>query len=440
MSSKRPRLGALLLACSLLPCLTEANNSFKLLPLPAGAVSSTVGGISRDGTAVVGDYKTSTKDFAFRWMSAGVVTLQRLNSNATGQYGAGASNGGAVVVGGEYDGGSNFLKGFVWNGSTTAFGDLTTTYPYSQAAAVSNDGLTMTGTAYTLSGAYHPVRKTAAGMVDLGVYTGDSLGEGLGISGDGKVIVGFSRQTAYHALEWLAPTYALHLLPKHGTDPYSVAYGTNLDGSIVVGATGAGYGANGACKWFAGTVTYLGLPPYTEYISGGSVSDDGKVMVFNVGATAYLWTPQSGFIGLADYLTSRGVNLQNNTLLDGVVSANGVSIAGTASNNGVYHAYLATITPPPSLKGFTMAQTTILDTAKDTGTVTLTEPALQDTVIALSSSNPAALSVPSAITIKKGTSYATFTATAHTVAASKKVGIKAALHYTSWFAGVTVNP
>lgn len=426
----------------LIPVLSLATNSFTLLPLPSGGVSSNAAAISRDGTVVVGGYHTATAEWPYRWYLAhGVGTIPKLHANASYQYAVAVSNGGTLIAGGEVDTGSPFTKGFVWNGTTQPFACLSTLHPSSYPAAISNDGSTVAGWSNLDSGATHAVRWTAAtSMLDLGVYSGDYNSEAAGISGDGKVVVGYSNGTSYHAVKWLADN-SIHLLPKHANDAYSQAYAANIDGSIIVGLTGSDVGNNGACVWTGAGVKYLPLPSGYNYVYNASTSDDGKVILVNAQAgITLLWTPQSGLISLHDYLNSLGLSVPGFWVAYCSVSADGTAIAGSAFVNNVERGFYARITPPPALKQVTLAPNPVLDTAASTGTVYLTSVALQDTTVTLASGNTSVLTVPASVKILKGSDHATFSAVAHTLTATKVVHIVAGLNADSINAYLTVNP
>jgi probable HAF family extracellular repeat protein len=143
------------------------------------------------------------------------------------------------------------------------------------------------------------------GMVNLGVLEGGRISGARGISGDGTVVVGVS-ETADHTygFRWTAAGGMVDLgsLLPGGQAGFTIAQGTNADGSVVVGRTSSPTPniTTIAFRWTAAT----GMVSLGELPGGGSsiayaVSADGSVIVGS-GETqgtdiAFRWTEDTGF-------------------------------------------------------------------------------------------------------------------------------------------------
>ncbi|MFO0839131.1 MAG: PEP-CTERM sorting domain-containing protein [Phycisphaerae bacterium] len=195
--------------------------------LPGGVFYSVAGGISADGSVVVGSSDSTAGFEAFRWTSGG---------------------------------------GMVDLGSLNASG-------FSAAYAVSGDGATVTGES-DLQG----MRWTSgSGMVTLGTSTV----YGLGASSDGAVIVGLFTNGSFQseAFRWTSGSGVVGIGDLPGGAFNSIANACSDDGSVIVGA---GVSANGteAFRWVSGVMTGLGDLPTGSFSSTAyACSGDGSIVV-----------------------------------------------------------------------------------------------------------------------------------------------------------------
>ena len=184
---------------------------------------------------------------------------------------------------------------------------------YSAACAVSADGSTVVGDAEYSSGNYHAFRWTSGGgMVDLGTLTGGTNSSAFAVSADGSVVTGYSETTGgeYHAFRWASAT-----LTDLGTlgGPYSEARGISADGSVVVGTSDTGAG-NRAFRWTEAT----GMQTVEDWLRDNGVSvptditdqaygtnADGSVVVGQLSSGyAFIARGPSGLVTLNDLQNS----------------------------------------------------------------------------------------------------------------------------------------
>lgn len=220
---------------------TAATGIVPLGPANPGYQASAV---SADGSVVVG---LSTGG-AFRWTAAsGVVPLNvSLPGGFTASAATAVSADGSVVAGWAYSPASGEYQAFRWTADAGAvgLGDLPGGIVRSLANAISADGSTITGIGYSDAG-QDAFRWTAAtGIQSLGDLPGNyypsttpDLSEGLGISADGSVVVGYATDdTGTRAAFWDAAGTLHPITPGN----MSSALAASTDGSLVLG--GRSYG------------------------------------------------------------------------------------------------------------------------------------------------------------------------------------------------------
>lgn len=157
-----------------------------------------------------------------------------------------------------------------------------------------------------------------------------------GLSADGRAAVGEHDFGNWHAARWTAAGGVEDLGTLGGNE--SVAYGTNRDGSVVVGWARRSDGFDHAFRWTAAGMQDLGV------LSGGNgseacaVSADGGVVVgwseVGGGARAFRWTETTG-------MQSLGVLGTGNSSHAYAVSADGSVVAGRSNETlgGFYRAF-----------------------------------------------------------------------------------------------------
>ncbi len=160
--------------------------------------------------------------------------------------------------------------------SFTGLGDLPGGNFMSLARAVSPDGTVVVGLSTPADSRNTPFRWEAGVVQGLGVTSGVN-GSALGVSDQGRVVVGSIASGGGHAFRWENGFMAgLEEL----TDAYSSgAYGVSADGSVIVGNIQSVSGYHAVC-WQAGVIAALAEPAGGSVGSSAlAVSSDGKVAV-----------------------------------------------------------------------------------------------------------------------------------------------------------------
>src|SRR5262249_13221007 len=122
---------------------------------------------------------------------------------------------------------------------------------YANGGQVSHDGSVIGGTSGSTLGPRAFRWTQAGGIVDLGTLPAADGGTetyGYSLSGDGSVVVGLgdNNDSPQLGVRWNSATGMMNLGTLGG--PYSIAYGVNLDGSVVVGESTAP-GNTHAFRW-----------------------------------------------------------------------------------------------------------------------------------------------------------------------------------------------
>lgn len=206
---------------------TQATGMVGLGSLP-GDVESNANGVSADGSVVVG-ISWDPVSHAFLWTAdTGMVSL-----------GDGAANNvsadGTVVVGV-----SALAEAFRWTSATGMVGlGILPGMEGSEARGVSGDGSVVVGDSFTPDGAEAFRWTSTGGMVSLGFLPGGNYSEATAVSGDGSIIVGSSNDSAFvwdasHGMRSLTD-----VLEGYGLDltgwTLGDAVGVSADGRTIVG-------------------------------------------------------------------------------------------------------------------------------------------------------------------------------------------------------------
>src|ERR1017187_3755248 len=281
--------------------------------------------VSADGTVVVGTSESNylSPDQAFRWTAgSGTVGLGHL-PGGTYSIPGGVSADGSVIVGAS--GSASFEEAFRWTAGSgmVGLGHLPGTTD-SSVAGVSADGSVVVGTSYSASSS-QAFRWTAGfGMVGLGHLPGSTNNSVAGVSADGSVVVGTSSSgSGSQAFRWTAGTGMGGLGYRPGGTNSSAA-AVSADGSVVVGTSSSGVQA---FRWTAGS-GMVGL-------GGGSapaVSGDGSIVV----GPGFRWTAGSGMQSLWAVLVTNGLDSSGPApdMSASGISADGNTIVGTSSEYG----------------------------------------------------------------------------------------------------------
>lgn len=316
--------------------------------LPGGLDRSEVRAISADGRVVVGTSYSNAGAQAFRWTrSDGMEVLSQTPCHAFD-----VSADGSVVVG--CLGHDRFAAGseaFRWTQETglDRLGRLTggTT---SQANGVSADGGVVVGVSRDSEGAGQAFRWTASeGIAYLDNRQG---GEALAVSANGAIAVG----TAWHGVheQSLASSPGAHYWDNASAEGHclvgastslreSFANGTTPDGSVIVGSCECdAVGFPVAFRWCQGRgKKLLGILPGGRSSSKATaVSADGAIVVgtssIGRGYRAFVWEETHGMHNLQELLVRQfglGDRLKGWRLLSAKdVSADGGTIVGRGIN------------------------------------------------------------------------------------------------------------
>jgi probable HAF family extracellular repeat protein len=295
------------------------------VPTPFGAypvgsqASASDTGISADGSTIVGfgsiQYAFNLYGYeAFRWQAGNVIGLATSPPNRLFDFSfaSGVSADGSVVVGRGSNGGGHFGQAFRWTerDGMIGLGDLPgSTFINSSATGVSADGAVVVGD----TSSSEAFRWTAnSGMVGLGNLLGGNSGSrASGVSADGSAVIGLSLgANGNEAFRWTANGGMAGLGDLAGGDFYSYANGVSSDGSVIVG--------------------------YSSSTNGYE---------------PFIWNQDRGMQSLADVLTASGIDLTGWKIDSAAgISADGLTIYGSGHDaSGNYEGWLAKLDAPQSI-------------------------------------------------------------------------------------------
>lgn len=336
--------------------------------------------LSRDGHIATGSY-VGGGTYAGSW-----VWRQGAGGTSLPLIAAGGMNAWGQPIGGSADDGTGVQVAALAYSDVAATGPvLIGAYPgsspvdnfSSQVYGISDDG-TAVGLAYDQSG--NPIAfrwKQGEGMTRLAVNRPQTFSRANGISGSGSTIFGWNDRTDGYrtGVIWIDGTpIELHNYGMYGDtfgSPPGEPLGSNYDGSVVVGQ---GYWddqlQSEAWRWtlatdvqpigllipqggsrYAGMLSRYKFPAgeratshavvpagFFQFIASyaDAVSEDGNIIVGTTGIQpdqqdAFIWTPSTGMVFLADYAAAHGVTIPAGFLLYGAtaISADGLTIGGT---------------------------------------------------------------------------------------------------------------
>jgi len=349
--------------------------------LPGGHFASMAYGISADGSTVVGRGSTSLYSEAFRWtVETGMVGLGDLPGGTgtiwdSSSYAYGVSANGSVVVGSGHS--TEGEEAFRWTLDDEMIG-LGTLY-YGQpdlhggssfAYGVSDDGLTVVGHSSSIIGETHcqeAFRWTEeSGMIGLGDLFGDSVASfAKGVSADGSKVIGRSWSAlGQESFLWTEENGMIGLGNNlYGNRFTNQAKGISADGSTVTGYGEVHIGDEHITKAFlwteeSGMIGLGDLSDENSYAYG--ISGDGSTVIGVLGlpggidrdGDVFIWTAESGMRLFQDLLVSDfGLDMTGWTLINVKgISDNGLSIVGTGINpNGYAEAWIARMPEPSTM-------------------------------------------------------------------------------------------
>lgn len=466
------------------------NSTYGVIPMgdiDQNSIYNYAFGCSTNGAVIVGQSHNS----AFRWQG-GIFNDISVGNKFTFTSAKAASADASVIVGEGVAQNSNQYVPARW----TSLGGGVIIPPFfgggrGTATCVSADGSVIGGHC-EINGILQPFRWTAAqGMVKLPIPDDMVEGHVFGMSSDGSYLVGSvigPNHSPQYPVRWYLNKSCLVIAPDI---QYAAAEGVSDDGNVIVGVTTS----PNAFIWTNKTGFWM-LPTYLTKagvdmggaIAGGmyGLSADGRSMA-GFGQLNGVTRPAVATIDLPPDLrqlaapaqvlsgasTSAKVYLTAKTVVDAVVklksadttilsTPNTVTVPG-GSNTGVFlvHGFAVatdksvlltasyfgvTKTATVIVKMAVLASVTATKATLKAGESTYGRAILTGTVpsamtVALSSSNPAALSVPSSVLVPKSNKVsAAFGIASHPVASSTVVTITATYKGVSKTVQVTVNP
>ena len=298
-----------LFACTALgaSAIALAATAAEMQPVvPLDNKSVIVGGISGDGSVIVGTLNPALalERSGFVWTQAGGMRLigsATLGTTVTQRFTAtGVSNDGSVIVGQaspDMLGGGALARGYIWT-AADGFVDLGHLggLPTSDALGVSGDGRTVVGSSFNAAGEYRGFRWQAGNMEDIGAFSAGY--PQMAANYDGSVIVGNTltqmqvsnpfnstviTMNVSAASVWTEATGQLEQLPMLSGGTQSVARDVSDDGRVIVGQ--AHNGASGkmhAVRWLDRSPQDLTTPGSglgDNYSFALGVSGNGHVVV-----------------------------------------------------------------------------------------------------------------------------------------------------------------
>lgn len=321
--------------------------SFHFVGVAPGNDFTRTHAISRDGRTAAGFSSSTSSDVGFTWTVDGGRNDFGLEPGLPNTAAYGISDNGAVVGMSHVSQTPGSSRAFRYRGPGTfeTLG-LLTNYTRSFANGVSADGAVVVG-ASTDGIAGQAFRWTSeTGMQPLGYGTpGHYYSEARAVSGNGVRVVGVSYGTSSvsDAFVWTA-SGGIQTLSAPDTVSGARADATNYDGSVVVGVTG-----QLPVMWRDGAPTLLPVPAGGRFRPYG-VDDAGAVVVGAMrGSRAGIWTPERGTELLSEYLAANGVVVPTgmNLTIATAVSSDGRTITGWSATNG--QGFVVTIPAPAGI-------------------------------------------------------------------------------------------
>ncbi|MCA9280091.1 MAG: PEP-CTERM sorting domain-containing protein [Phycisphaeraceae bacterium] len=349
----------LVASCLMLTCGIAAGQtaSLSLLgDLPGGEFSSTALAVSADGTIVVGYSNTAIGLEAFRWTAAtGMVGLGDFAGGLENSRCEAISADGSMIVG--HGHGPVDFQAAMWNanGPIQSIG-LLPGGTSSVALGVSDDGKIIVGKGSSSWSNDEAYRWTAStGYQPLGGFASSfPSSNAFAISGDGSRIVGYSYgPTGFEACYW-DEQGVIHGIGQFGgvLNPASEARATNVDGTIVVGASMDNNGET-AFRWTAATgLQALPTAGNVRFKKALAVSDDGRVIAggsHSLSGTWYaiIWTEASGTRVLGEVMENfYGLDLQGFSPVEAHgLSEDGRTVVGWGLGSNGEEAFIAYLPP-----------------------------------------------------------------------------------------------
>ncbi len=335
--------------------LRAAIPGFYVMDRPADIQYLAVGGVSDDGSVVVGHAKGSTFVEAFRWTAAtGRLGVGYRTASTHFDYANDVSGDGSVIVGRGYINGQSAALRWTQSEGIVSLGELPAGSQMHVALGISADGSVIVGECLSSNGR-EAFRWTAEqGMVGLGDLPGGTfLSSADAISADGSVAVGRSiSDLGWEASSWQQGDAPIGLGILDGGYTTSYARAVSADGSVIVGNCYLD-GIYQAFRWTAqGGMVGLGDLPGGVFSSKAlGVSADGSIVVGRgttaAGIRPFIWDEVNGVRDLVDVLANDyHLDLGSFRLeTANAISADGSVIVGVGENT----VWVAVIPEPATL-------------------------------------------------------------------------------------------
>lgn len=289
--------------------------------------------VSADGRVVVGTEATSQ---VFKWTEDGGFSRPAPPLGAVSCV-TGVNEDGTIMVG--RISGSPLSSGIDNNSWMSVWNELVRRAPPTRyvARGVSGDGRVVVGYAPGATG----VSSRGFLWTEAGGLQYLPFPYALAVSADGRVVVGDT--FANTIVRWTASGGAVDIGRLSGT-VFTQSAGISGDGNTIIGHAGAG-GTTSPVRWTPTTGwVNLGNLPGQRIGIAQAASYDGSVIVGSSGVKAFRWSEATGMQSLWDYLVAKRANLASwsSLLTASGISADGKTIVGTGYlTSGTYQVYIA---------------------------------------------------------------------------------------------------
>lgn len=336
-----------------------------LLPGAGGQSWSFVVGVSGDGRTAVGHgqrFPASSALEAFRWTRPGPAAPLGIPTGSEFGSAQAASFDGRYIIGyQQYF--PDIYRGFRWTaeGGYQDIGDLPGGPVSTVPSAISRDGRTIVGQGnYSFTGT-SVVADAFVWTEETGIYALPGLGgsggasEALGVSGNGRVVVGSSMgETGNRPVRWsLEDSAPFTLADLPGGGEVGNAYGVSEDGRFITGFSFSSRGPEAALwKDFGATVINLGdLPGGAVSAIGLGVTDDGSMAVgysaASQGERGFIWDAEHGMRDAKVALQSYGLDLRGWTITRvNAITPDGMVLVGDGVHGTRNEGWIAVIPSP----------------------------------------------------------------------------------------------
>ncbi len=296
----------------------RAQTAIEWLGLAPTLRNANADAVSADGSVVVGtgNGPSGVNILAYLWThDTGPILVPPL-AGFTLVDAMGVSGDGRLVVGTSSSNDMVMTLPYSW-AWTTGAGPTALLMPTGddrgRAYRISRDGGTIVGNTSNHAATNSPAHAAmwrAGTVTPLGSVPGFSDSSAIDVSADGSVIVGnlYDHATGRQAAFRWTGAGRMQLLPGLSPTGSTWVAAVSDDGCTAVGSSSPAPDITRLVRWReAGppevlAAQWTGLQPF-------AVSGDGRVVLATAGSSAMLYSDQTGLVGLATFLTSRGTDL-----------------------------------------------------------------------------------------------------------------------------------